>query len=135
MAELTVDQIMQKLLGEFRSTLRADLRRIQAENDYQSIIDNGQTYPIITTKAQFEEMYAYNEALTNAKQSITAEQQTVNRNSKQIFQWLNNNNFPTGQIFRIPYDNDTTVDVRIIVVDGNPKIDHSLDPDSPLYTP
>lgn len=135
MTEQTVDQIMQKLLGEFRSAIRADLRRLQAVADYQNIIDNGVTYPIISTKAQFENMIAYNDALQTAKTAITTETNRVNRQSKQIFNWLSNNNFPTGQVFRIPFDNETTVDVRIITDEGLPTLDHSLDPDSELYTP
>lgn len=135
MAELTIDQIMQKLIGEFRSTIRADLRRIDAETEKQNIIANQPDYPIISTKAQFEDVYTYNQALKTAEASIQAESITVYRNSRQIHQQLSNNNFNPEQIFRIPFDNDTTVDVRIVLSDGKPTIDHSLDPDSPLYAP
>lgn len=133
--EKTIDQIMQKLVGEFRQTIRADLRWDEAEAERQDIIANKPSFPVVATKAQFEAIYNYNVALSTADETIRGQQSLVQRNSKKIHQWLSDNNYPTDQVFRIPFDNDTTVDVRIIVVYGNPTIDHSLDPNSELYTP
>lgn len=133
MPELTVDEIMQKLIGEFRQTLRADLRRLQAIADREALTPP--LYNIISTKAQFEEFYAYNQALTEADNLINTETATVKRNSKRIHSWLSENNFYTEQAFRIPFDDYTTVILRIIMVDGQPMLDHSLNPDSELYTP